>query len=334
MRRATLRPSNTDKLDPEFGCEWFATDSSGDKTFLNRGNDMDGIYRRVLQDENVSQDEVSPEDYGKVLWAAEETCDIAGGYFVTSAKDQCKVVIPGFHNPGEVDAECPGQLCSFDVKSGQEYRYYNQQACYAYGQMLKHFASTWTVWVLYMDLHKRVRYSYSLLEAQTLVERIVDQYNAPGEPKVGQFCSWCANFKECPAQRQLVDNAMGHLTPTFNFSVLEDDPVKLGQFLELMQPICKEKGWFDKAKALAKERLLQKIEVPGWKLQSRAGNKYVNVTDVLLNFPENAIPYVLKKTITESEYMDMCEKHNVKPDTTIIKQAGDSIFPAQDRKKK
>ncbi len=49
MRRATLRPSNTDKLDPENGgCEWFVSDKDRNMTFLNRGNDMDGAYRWLV----------------------------------------------------------------------------------------------------------------------------------------------------------------------------------------------------------------------------------------------------------------------------------------------
>lgn len=51
MRRATLRPSNTDKLDPEFGCEWFASDKSGDMTTLNRGNEMDALYRQLITED-------------------------------------------------------------------------------------------------------------------------------------------------------------------------------------------------------------------------------------------------------------------------------------------
>jgi len=302
-------------------------------TFLNRGSDMDSAYRDLLKNfSNIpeSYKKLTEDEKSRVAWVVTETYDISGDNEIISDKSQCMVVIPGFRNPGEVDAECPGQLCSFDVKSGQEYRYYNQQGCYAYGEMLKHFSTSWTVWVLYMDLRKRVKYSYTFDVARKLVERLVDSYSSPQEPKICQFCDWCGNFNICPAQRELVDKAMGHMKPEFSFDGIKDDPAKLAEFLTIMHPIAKDNGWYDRVKSRAKELASQKTEIPGWILTSRSGSRYVDVSDINASADLRAelagsIPYPL--------YQDFCEKYGIKVDDSIIKQSPGYSFLQQSRKK-
>ncbi len=336
MRRSTLRPSNTDKLDPENGgCEWFVSDKGRDMTFLNRGSDMDSAYRDLLKNfSNIpeSYKKLTEDEKSRVAWVVTETYDISGDNEIISDKSQCMVVIPGFRNPGEVDAECPGQLCSFDVKSGQEYRYYNQQGCYAYGEMLKHFSTSWTVWVLYMDLRKRVKYSYTFDVARQLVERLVNSYSSPQEPKICQFCDWCGNFEICPAQRELVDKAMGHMKPEFSFDGIKDDPVKLAEFLNIMHPIAKDGGWYKRAKSAALEFAAKdKDSVPGWTMVSRQGDQYVLVEDIY-NIPTNEIVKAYQK-MPASVYRDLCNKHGTTANEIIIKQSPGYSFLQQSRKK-
>jgi hypothetical protein len=267
LRRATFRPSNLPKLAL---CSWFKGEDLKNQEELDRGNAMDSAYRYMLRPSPKEECTIalSEPDFSNVMWAVSETMDLADGAPIICEKDSCKVIIPGFHNPGEVDAEVPYNLFSTDVKSGQEYDYLLQQSAYAYGEMEKHFADSWTVWMLYMDLRKRVSYRFTRTKATIVVENERERYDNPQEPRINQFCSWCANYEQCPAQLLMAEKAMGHLKPTFNFEELKKDPVKLGEWLTAAYSIAGNSGFYPRGKDAAKEFIVKKTVVPGWTLTS------------------------------------------------------------------
>jgi hypothetical protein len=299
-----------------------------DKTYLNRGSAMDAAYRLGLSGAMPtawrleSQDEIE-----KVQWAIRETLELADGSPVISDKDKCKVWIPGFHNPGEVDSKCPDKLFSIDVKSGQEYDYYYQQVHYGRGEMEEYFADEWTIFMLYFDLCKKVKYSFTLEEAARVSDEETARFYDPGEPRINPYCAWCDNFTSCPAQLALVDRAMGHMRPEFNFEEIKKDPVKLGEFLTVCYPVCKNEGFYDQGKKEAKEQIFKKVQIPGWGLQSRKGNKYVEVKDIPSSMMSKSD--LLPDTIGEKEYLEFCDKHSIVPDQKLIKQGAGSTFLVQ-----
>ena len=74
--------------------------------------------------------------------------------------------------------------------------------------MDRHFTNHWTAFILYCDLREIERLTFDYGKVNQEIEQALCEYEAPRDPTVNEFCSWCANFEECPTQRQLAGSAL------------------------------------------------------------------------------------------------------------------------------
>ena len=99
LRQGILRPSNLPK--PKL-CAWYRPQEEPSEAAV-RGTSVDKIYRQIL---TGLKDFPSGTAAGiqAADWAADQTDEVSGKNPVVARKEDCQVGIPGFPNPGEVDA--------------------------------------------------------------------------------------------------------------------------------------------------------------------------------------------------------------------------------------
>jgi hypothetical protein len=266
-----------------------------------------------------------------VEWVVEEVRELAGGSTVVTDKDVCKVDIPNFEQPGEVDALVSEKYMHIDVKSGQKHDYRLQQAAYALGLMDRHFTNHWTAFILYCDLREIECLTFNYNQVDQIIERAKEEYNAPKEPTVNEFCGWCTNFEQCPTQRQLASSALAVVGDEDKFERVKADPQKLGKFLDGCKAL---KEFKERATEHAKLAMLKgNVGAEGWKLTNRRGSEYVDVEDALKGLPAEAILGTIN-TISRDQYEMACELKNVVPNPKIMQQSGGSYYLRQKPKQK
>jgi hypothetical protein len=322
LRQGTLRPSSLPKLAL---CAWFRNDDSEQSGAAVRGTTLDGIYRQIicgLKDFPAG----GATAIAAAVWAADQTDAIVGKAPLFAAKEDCKVRIPGFSEPGECDALCPKLFCSFDVKSGQYYDYQLQMAAYAFGLMGRFFAETWTTWLLFCDLRRAYKLVFTYTQARKLVLEICARYTAAPPPNYNPYCSWCANAGHCPVLINRADIALS-LTekPKFDFPSLLANPERLGYFLtacRAVEPLQQQ------AESRAKEYLLTKTAVPGWSLVSRSPGKYVEPTALIQLVDKVGVNRVLQEcgNLSAAKYEKLCAEAGLTPDSVAIKQGAGATY--------
>ena len=261
----------------------------------------------------------------------EKVRELAGGSTIITDRDTCKVRILHFRDPGEVDALVSEKYMHIDVKSGQKHDYKLQQAAYAFGLMDRHFTDHWTAFILYCDLREIECLTFDYEKINQTIERAKGEYNTPKDPTVNEFCSWCANFEECPIQRQLASSALALVGNEAQFERVKADPQRLGGFLDGCKAV---RDFEERGKEHAKIEMLKgNVGAEGWKLTTRRGSEYVSVEDALKHLPAEAILGTIN-TITKGQYEMACMLKDVMPEPRIIQQSGGSYYLRQTKPKK
>jgi CRISPR/Cas system-associated exonuclease Cas4 (RecB family) len=329
LKQGDFRPSNLDKLAE---CSWFRSTPGGSEATA-RGTQIDLAFRsHFLTNPKASEPHcLADEDKPAVEWAVEKVRELAGGATVITDKDGCKVDIPHFDRPGEVDALVSEKYMHIDVKSGQKHDYKLQQAAYASGLMDCFFTNHWTAFILYCDLREIECLTFNYNQVDQTIERAKEEYNAPKEPVVNEFCGWCANFEQCPTQRQLASSALALVGDEDKFERVKADPQRLGWFLDGCKAV---KEFKERATEHAKLEMLKgNVGAEGWKLTNRRGSEYVSVVEALKHLPAEAILGTLN-TITKGQYEMACALRNVVPNPKIMQQSGGSYYLRQKPKPK
>jgi hypothetical protein len=274
---------------------------------------------------------LSGKDISAVEWAVEKTRELAGRSSIITDKDACKVKIPHFREPGEVDALVSEECMHIDVKSGQRHDYRLQQAAYAFGLMNYYFIDYWTVFILYCDLREVDHLTFEYKKVSQTIKHAKEEYDSPKDPTVNEFCGWCANFEECPTQRQLASSALALVGDEDKFERVKADPQKLGEFLDGCKAI---KEFQERAQEHAKVEMLRgNVGAEGYKLTTRRGAEYVSVKAALDYLPAEAILGTIN-TISKSQYELACADQEIMPDPKIIKQSGGSYYLRQTKNQK
>ena len=322
LKQGILRPSNLPKLAL---CAWFRNENSEQSEAALRGSAVDTIYRDILSGLKDFPDGTAAE-IAAADWAACETSRIAGNCPVFAQKEDCGVIIPGFPQPGEVDALCPKLFCSFDLKTGQQYDYRAQMAAYSWGLMKKYFAETWTTWILFCDLRRLYKYTFTYAEARRLVLEVHARYEAAATPVFNLYCVWCANAGECPVLINRADHALAlSEKPNFDFTALLADPQRLGAFLTA----CRAIGPYQQqAQDRAKQYLQQSVEVPGWSLVTRSPGKYVEPPAVVPLVARLGGGRVLEEYghLSEAKYAKLCAEARLNPDSAAVKNGAGATY--------
>jgi len=329
LKQGDFRPSNLDKLSE---CPWFRSTPGGNEATA-RGTQIDLAFRwHFLTNPKPSEQFfLSEENRPAVEWAVEKACELADGATIITEKDACKVNIPNFRQPGEVDALVSGKYMHIDVKSGQKHDYKLQQAAYAFGLMDRHFTGHWTAFILYCDLREIECLTFDYGEVNQTIERAKGEYEAPKDPTVNEFCAWCANFEECPTQHQLASSALALVGDEKKFERVKADPKKLGEFLNGCRAV---RDFEERGKEHAKLEMLKgNVGAEGWRLTTRRGSEYISVEDALKHLPAEAILGTIN-TISRSQYEMACTLKDVMPEPKIIQQSGGSYYLRQKPKPK
>ena len=329
LKQGDFRPSNLDKLAE---CPWFRSAPGGNEN-TSRGTTIDLAFRlRFLANPESSEPfYLAEEDRPAVEWAVEKARELAGGSTIITDKAVCKVGIQFCRDPGEVDALVSERYMHIDIKSGQRHNYYLQQAAYAFGQMEINTANHWTVFVLYCDLREVDHWTFHYDNVHELIWTARNDYEAQGEPRVNEFCSWCANFEQCPTQHQLASSALALVGDEAQFERVKADPKKLGRFLEGCKAV---RDFEERGKEHAKIAMLKgNVGAEGWKLTTRRGSEYVSVMEALKHLPAEAILGTIS-TISRDQYETACMLKDVMPEPKIIQQHGGSYYLRQSKPKK
>lgn len=263
----TLRPSSLPKL-AECPC-YTSTPFAGGAAA--RGTLMDTAFRDIMQGRTPSV--VLPqENLDAVMWAADTSHLLAGVTTILTDEQDCRVTVRGV-GPGTADIVFPDLEAHGDLKSGQVRNYREQMAGYALAFMDEHFASQWTYHLLFCDQKQVVTETLTYEQAAEIVAGVVARYTSPTrKPRVCAYCSWCAHNGNCEAQLALA--VVPHALPaTMGVDALLADPVALADFMagcDAIEEIQKV------AKARMLDMLKRGISIPGYKLQTRTGNKYAS----------------------------------------------------------
>ncbi len=220
----------------------------------------------------------SDADLAAVEWAVTMIAPLASGTPVLTREDDCRVRVPGMDHVGTADALMPDRLAHADLKTGQKRNYREQMAAYALGFMEAHFASEWSAHLLFCDQREVVTHRFSYEQARRIVDEVVSAFHAPDkQPRVCDYCSWCANADTCPARLALAGQAVSATEPAFNFEAVLADNDRLGQFLSACAVLDSLRN---KAEDTARQRLESGAAVPGWKLVNRRGTQFIRHEDV------------------------------------------------------
>lgn len=173
---------------------------------------------------------------------------------------------------GTADAICRDGDTSIvtDYKFGMRHDYRAQMAAYALGAMQEHGTHSAVCGVLYGRLKSEEIYRFNYNDAYKIVNGIIKKAKAGGEPKVNDFCGWCANKLHCPAFTGVVRATGADVVPIDDSQLI--DPAVIATALEVAD---KALQWAERVKARAKELAESGVKVPGWKLSERTTRREV-----------------------------------------------------------
>ena len=193
----SLRPSNLPKLAV---CACYVSNPDAGPAAA-RGSALDGLFRARMQgcpDQAEMFYQPSADDLAAVEWAVNTLRALVADSVVLTREDDCRVVIPGFENPGTADALILDKLSHADLKTGAMRNYREQMAAYALGLMEAHFASEWTAHLLFCDQRELVTIRFTYREVKATVEKVIAAYYNPAkQPTPCEYCGWCAKAETC-----------------------------------------------------------------------------------------------------------------------------------------
>lgn len=299
---------------------------------------MDTTFRANVQKPEALWEfgDLPPEESEAVAWAI-RTCQlIAGGSVMLSEENDCKAHVPGIANPGTADLVFPELCAHADLKSGQVRNYMEQMAAYALAFMVAHFETKWTAHLLFCDQREFITLEFTLEEARAIVEDVIASAKAPDRQATPcQYCSWCGLAETCQARLDLAAVAHVALSVREGFQAILDNPPKLLEFLAA----CKALEDFEK---LGKERMKTYLQggraMPGWKMQSRRGNEFVDPVTIASFFPDLP-PLNLAAaygTMSGEKFRRLwaAERPGQDIPANVIGTADETTFPVRERQKK
>jgi hypothetical protein len=330
LKRNPLRPSSLDAL---WRCAWYRSDPLG-TVATERGRLLDDLLRDHFAGVLVMREDVPVADQPAFEWGAETTFRLSRNAPLFTDPQDCRVYIELLNRVGTCDCVAPRSLISFDWKTGQRRAYERQMAAYGLGQMDKNFAPEWTCVVLYLDEQETETFRYGYDEAYAIVAESVAAYDTPGRPVINESCSWCANFYDCPVQRDLAARALTIPdVADLAWNTILDDPALLGRFLDGARALD---HFTREAKHRAREYFFQKVKVPGYSLQ-KGKPSYTVPAEYLLNQlsaggDELAVRKALRTAveimgpISKKDYFDLCSKLGLEPNPNLISESRGEPF--------
>ena len=305
--------------------------ASGTSAAAERGTAVDLAIRNLISAENDVA--IVGEDAGAIAYGVEELKRLAKGSFVETREEYLAMAVPGLSKLGTADAVCKEQKWVADIKTGQVRNYREQLAAYALACMEDNFDTSWTAHVIYVDQKMIRSYDFSYEEAwQTTQRTIARAISAEAKPTPSEYCSWCKHFNNCHAIVRQAESAIA-LIPDINGNSIEAIRQRILATAESMGAFAKE--WKLAEKEIAepvlghlKTRLENGDEVPGWKLTSMSGRKFVEteaIAKASQNITKETLILALGGKMSEKSYLELCANNGVEPDQTAVQTGAHSL---------
>jgi len=316
-----ISPSSLPKLAE---CALFEG-ANGTSSAAERGTAVDVAIRNLISAENDVA--IVGEDAGAISYGVEELTRLAKGSFIETREEYLAMAVPGLSKLGTADAVCKAEKWVADIKTGQVRNYREQLAAYALACMEDNFDTSWTAHVIYVDQKMIRSYDFTYEEAKQGTQRTIDRAtSAEAKPTPSEYCSWCKHFNNCHAIVRQAENAIS-LIPDINGNSIDAIRQRILATPETLGAFAKE--WKLAEKEIAepvlghlKTRLENGDEVPGWKLTSMSGRKFVE-TDAIAkasqNITKETLILAMGGKLSEKSYLELCAKNDVEPDTSAIK---------------
>lgn len=316
-----ISPSSLPKLAE---CALFEG-ANGTSSAAERGTAIDVAIRNLIA--SPTDVAISGDDASAIAYGAEELTRLAKGSYVETREEYLAMAVPGLSKVGTADAVCKAEKWVADIKTGMLRSYRNQLAAYSLACMEDNFDTSWTAHVIYVD-QKLVRsYDFSYEEAKQIVQRTIDRAtHSEAKPTPCEYCSWCKHYNHCNAIVRQAETAIA-LIPEVTGNSIEAikerilaTPESIGAFVKEWK--LAEKEIAEPIMATLKTKLESGDDVPGWKLTSMSGRKYVE-TDAIAkastNITKETLILALGGKMSEKNYLELCANNGVEPDQAAIK---------------
>jgi hypothetical protein len=322
-----ISPSSLPKLAE---CALFEG-ASGTSAAAERGTAVDLAIRNVIS----AQHDVAivSEDAGAIAYGVEELTRLAKGSFVETREEYLAMAVPGLSKLGTADAVCKSEKWVADIKTGQVRDYRNQLQAYSLACMEDNFEVSWTAHVIYVDQKLIRSYDFSYEEAKQITQRTIDRAtSAEAKPTPCEYCSWCKHFNNCHAIVRQAESAIA-LIPDVTGNSIDAIRQRILATAESMGAFAKE--WKLAEKEIAepvlghlKTRLENGDEVPGWKLTSMSGRRFVEteaIAKASQGITKETLILALGGKMSEKSYLELCANNGVEPDQNAVQTGAHSL---------
>lgn len=248
---------------------------------LAEGGKIHQAFASMLRKEDASKYDLSIPQAEGLEWAVSYTEAHSSG--ALHVEEPLEILDENFEvlTFGTPDAWAGGDL--FDLKSSSRINCDAQMLAYAIGIMQKEAREEVTVHVLYADEKRAFSWKAELAYAMGRVKSIIAEAGKQGtEERPCDYCGWCASNPACPALDSLAievaKNRPDWKLDSYHSSEIQD-PRQMAKALNLAKILS---TWCESVEYNAKEMASVGIEIPGWKLQQRAGSR--KIEDIMAAF--------------------------------------------------
>jgi len=322
-----ISPSSLPKLAE---CALFEG-ANGTSSAAERGTAVDLAIRNLIS----AQDNVTfiGEDSSVIAYGVEELTRLAKGSFVETREEYLAMAVPGLSKLGTADAVCKAEKWVADIKTGQIRNYRDQLMAYSLACMEDNFETSWTAHVIYVDQKLIRSYDFTYEEAKQGTQRTIDRAtSAEAKPTPCEYCSWCKHYNNCNAIVRQAESAVA-LIPDVTGNSIDAIRQRILATAESMGAFAKE--WKLAEKEIAepvlghlKTRLENGDEVPGWKLTSMSGRKFVEceaIAKASEGITKETLILAMGGKLSEKSYLELCANNGVEPDQEAVKTGAHSL---------
>jgi len=328
-----ISPSSLPKLA---GCALFEG-ANGTSSAAERGTEIDKAIRNLILENTTSTVVVNMqkvgEDFSPITYGVEELERLAKGSFVETREEYLAMAVPGLSKLGTADAVCKAEKWVADIKTGQLRNYRDQLMAYSLACMEDNFEMSWTAHVIYVDQKLIRSYDFTYEEAKQGTQRTIDRAtSAEAQPTPCEYCSWCKHYNNCHAIVRQAESAVA-LIPDINGNSIDAIRQRILATAESMGAFAKE--WKLAEKEIAepvlghlKTRLENGDEVPGWKLTSMSGRKFVEhgaIAKASEGITKETLILAMGGKMSEKSYLELCANNGVEPDQTAVQTGAHSL---------
>lgn len=299
MSNFVTRPSNLPKqaLCPRFTNRGIGTSATAS------GTDRHAALESMFKGDNTLLKMLPDQEIEAVEWAYHLIKEVASR---NEQEIETEVKLPIYRDniqimEGTIDAIVGDNL--FDLK-WSEMDYDEQMACYAIALMQRNKCSKVCVYVMYAANQHVKSYTLSYADAAAIVWPVYDAVKNPTSPPTpNKYCSWCLHQVSCSAVVQNVNKVAEsfQVVPADQLSVVTPENVSAALNLAYLA-----EKWAAEVKIRAKELALSGMQIPGYSLSERAGNReiephMINEAYAALGIPHQEFMQACTVTISELE---------------------------------